>query len=75
MRILLKYLLSALAGLLLPVQCLALASQAAGSDHMDMTSSGVGLFAIAIFLIAYLLVMAEEFTHLRKSKKDGTYTP
>ena len=35
---------------------------------MDMTSSGVGLFAIAIFLIAYLLVMAEEFTHLRKSK-------
>ena len=35
---------------------------------MDLTSSGVGLFAIAIFLIAYLLVMAEEFTHLRKSK-------
>jgi NhaD family Na+/H+ antiporter len=54
------------AGLLLP--CLALASESAGSDHMDMTSSGVGLFAIAIFLIAYLLVMAEEFTHLRKSK-------
>jgi NhaD family Na+/H+ antiporter len=53
-------------GLLLP--CLALASESAGSDHMDMTSSGVGLFAIAIFLIAYLLVMAEEFTHLRKSK-------
>ena len=34
----------------------------------DMTSSGVGYFAIAIFLVAYLLVMAEEFTHLRKSK-------
>ena len=61
-----KYLLSAVTVLLLP--CLALASEAAGSDHMDMTSSGVGLFAIAIFLIAYLLVMAEEFTHLRKSK-------
>ena len=55
-----------MAGLLLPG--LALASESAGSNHMDMTSSGVGLFAIAIFLIAYLLVMAEEFTHLRKSK-------
>jgi NhaD family Na+/H+ antiporter len=61
-----KNLLLISAGLLLPG--LALASESAGTDHMDMTSSGVGLFAIAIFLIAYLLVMAEEFTHLRKSK-------
>lgn len=66
MRILMKYLLSVVTGLLLPG--LSLASESAGSDHMDMTSSGVGLFAMAIFLIAYLLVMAEEFTHLRKSK-------
>ena len=66
MHVLMKYLLSAVAGLLLP--CLALASESGVSDHMDMTSSGVGLFAIAIFLVAYLLVMAEEFTHLRKSK-------
>jgi len=28
----------------------------------------VGLAAIAVFLLAYLLVMAEEFLHLRKSK-------
>ena len=34
----------------------------------DMTSSAVGYFALTIFIIAYLLVMAEEFTHLRKSK-------
>ncbi len=34
----------------------------------DMTNSGVGFFAITVFVIAYLLVMAEEFTHLRKSK-------
>ncbi len=61
-----KNLLLISAGLLLPG--LALASESAGSNHMDMTSSGVGLFAIAIFLVAYLLVMAEEFTHLRKSK-------
>ena len=48
---------------------------AVAAESLDMTSHPVGLFAIAIFLIAYLLVMAEEFTHLRKSKKDGTYTP
>ena len=35
---------------------------------LDLTSHWVGLFAIAIFILAYLLVMAEEFTHLRKSK-------
>ena len=34
----------------------------------DMTGSTVGFFALAIFGLAYLLVMAEEFTHLRKSK-------
>ncbi len=41
---------------------------AEGAKSWDMTNSGVGFFAIAVFLIAYLLVMAEEFTHLRKSK-------
>src|SRR5210317_2213158 len=35
---------------------------------LDLTSHWVGLFAVAIFILAYLLVMAEEFTHLRKSK-------
>ncbi len=34
----------------------------------DMTSSTVGYFSLAIFALAYLFVMAEEFTHLRKSK-------
>ncbi len=41
---------------------------AEGGKSWDMTNSGVGFFAIAVFVIAYLLVMAEEFTHLRKSK-------
>jgi NhaD family Na+/H+ antiporter len=41
---------------------------ALAAESLDMTSHPVGLFAIVIFLIAYLLVMAEEFTHLRKSK-------
>lgn len=46
------------------------ASAAAGGDakSWDMTSSAVGYFSLAIFAFAYLLVMAEEFTHLRKSK-------
>lgn len=34
----------------------------------DLTSSAVGYAALAVFVIAYALVMAEEFTHLRKSK-------
>ncbi len=41
---------------------------AEGAKQWDMTASGVGIFAIIVFLVAYLLVMAEEFTHLRKSK-------
>ena len=38
------------------------------SGHPDMTASPVGFFAIGVFVLAYALVMAEEFTHLRKSK-------
>ncbi|MES9832404.1 MAG: sodium:proton antiporter NhaD [Candidatus Thiodiazotropha sp. DIVDIV] len=37
-------------------------------DQMNLTTSWVGYLSISIFLFAYLLVMAEEFTHLRKSK-------
>jgi len=35
---------------------------------LDLTAHGVGYAALTLFVIAYLLVMAEEFTHLRKSK-------
>ena len=34
----------------------------------DLTSSPVGYMALGVFVLAYALVMAEEFTHLRKSK-------
>ena len=37
-------------------------------EHLDLTDHWLGFTAIAIFAVAYLLVMAEEFTHLRKSK-------
>lgn len=36
--------------------------------HVDLTQSSIGYFALGIFVLAYALVMAEEFTHLRKSK-------
>lgn len=45
---------------------LALASEAQAT--LDLTRSWVGLTAVGLFFLAYLAVMAEEFTHLRKSK-------
>ncbi|HUT39995.1 MAG TPA: sodium:proton antiporter NhaD [Gammaproteobacteria bacterium] len=44
------------------------ASAAAQGELPDLTSSTVGYVSLAIFAFAYLLVTAEEFTHLRKSK-------
>ncbi len=35
---------------------------------LDLTDHGIGYAALTVFAIAYLLVMLEEFTHLRKSK-------
>jgi len=35
---------------------------------VDLTDSNIGFFAIGVFILAYIFVMAEEFTHLRKSK-------
>ena len=57
--------LTALTMLLLPG--LSFASSVT-AEKLDLTSHPVGYAALAIFVIAYLLVMAEEFTHLRKSK-------
>ncbi len=37
-------------------------------ETLDLTNHWVGYTSIVIFVIAYLFVMAEEFTHLRKSK-------
>lgn len=37
-------------------------------NHLDMTSSTLGLIALIIFVLGYGLVIAEEFIHLRKSK-------
>jgi NhaD family Na+/H+ antiporter len=36
--------------------------------RLDLTGQWVGIAALLLFFVAYLAVMAEEFTHLRKSK-------
>lgn len=58
-----KY-LAALFAVMLP----GLASASAIGETLDLTNHMVGYAAIAIFVLAYVFVMAEEFTHLRKSK-------
>ncbi len=53
--------------LLLGFPILGWASERAGTS-LNLTQSPVGYFALGLFVLAYALVMAEEFTHLRKSK-------
>jgi len=61
--------------LILPLLLLSLSWPSIASASMDLmhqpvdlTNSGIGFAAIAIFLFAYMLVMCEEFINLRKSK-------
>lgn len=54
-----------LALMLLPLD--ALASEF-GQDWHDLTSQTAGIAALVIFAVAYVLVMSEELTQLRKSK-------
>jgi len=45
---------------------IAFASESA--ERHDLTNNLVGITSVILFVVAYLVVMAEEFTHLRKSK-------
>ena len=36
--------------------------------EINLTTSYVGFLSLAVFFVAYAVVMAEEFSHLRKSK-------
>lgn len=38
------------------------------AQHAEFTRHWAGMMSLVIFVLAYVLVMAEEFTHLRKSK-------
>jgi NhaD family Na+/H+ antiporter len=37
-------------------------------ENLKLTNHPVGYMAISVFIIAYIFVMCEEFTHMRKSK-------
>ncbi|MCK5647713.1 MAG: sodium:proton antiporter NhaD [Gammaproteobacteria bacterium] len=50
----------------LPLQLFA--GDSGSSETIDLTSSPIGHIALIVFVFAYLLVMTEEFTNLRKSK-------
>lgn len=39
-----------------------------GTERLDLTNNWVGITSMLLFFVAYLVVMAEEFIHLRKSK-------
>ena len=58
----------ALAALMLPGLALASAAATGEATRLDLTDAGVGFFAIVVFVVAYALVIGEEFLHLRKSK-------
>lgn len=57
-----------IAALLLLVPAPALAAEGSQGMNLDLTSAPIGLLAVAVLVIAYLVVMTEEFTHIRKSK-------
>lgn len=38
------------------------------AQRLDLTNQWVGITSVLFFFVAYLVVMVEEFTHLRKSK-------
>jgi NhaD family Na+/H+ antiporter len=60
--------ISALFAMLLFMPDIAFASAAGTGNTIDLTMTTAGYLSIVIFVIAYLLVMTEEVTHLRKSK-------
>ncbi len=59
-----------LAGLLTLLALLPSFALAAGGSGiaLDLTDSAYGIIALIVFVIAYALVIGEEFLHLRKSK-------
>jgi len=50
--------------LLMPLMSFA----AENVERLDLTNNWVGITSVILFVVAYLMVMAEEFTQLRKSK-------
>ena len=61
-------LFTTLAGLLLLAFSATALASASGAERLDLTLSPVGYLCLGIFVLAYTLVIGEEFLHLRKSK-------
>ena len=63
-------LLFALIPFFLPALAQAAGAGEGGGEHtrLDLTASAVGYASLVIFVLAYALVIGEEFIHLRKSK-------
>jgi len=51
--------------LFLPLEVLA---ESSGNHTLGLTGETLGIIAVTIFVVAYIFVMTEEFSHLRKSK-------
>ena len=62
------YMLTCAVGLLLGLPEAALAVTGVAVETLNLTTHAVGYAALIIFILAYALVMGEEFTHMRKSK-------
>ncbi len=54
--------------MLVPLFLVSELASAAEVNNLGLTGTETGIFTVLIFIIAYGFVMAEEFTHLRKSK-------
>ncbi len=63
----LPLILSRIAGLI-TLAMLPLPALASEGPTLDLTGSPYGLIALVVFVLAYILVISEEFLHLRKSK-------
>jgi len=62
------YLTALVSGILAGFPDFAMAAAGGHSESLNLTGHAIGYISLIIFVLAYALVMAEEFTHLRKSK-------
>ncbi len=54
-----------IAGILLAIPAVALASASSSGDTLDLTTHTVGYLALAVFVLAYAFVMLEEVSDER----------
>ncbi|MDW7771783.1 MAG: sodium:proton antiporter NhaD [Desulfobulbaceae bacterium] len=62
------YLAVLVSGIMAGFPDFALAVEGAHVESINLTGHTIGYLSLVIFVVAYALVMSEEYTHLRKSK-------